>query len=90
MSQLLRVQNFSVSADGFGAGEGQSLERPFGHANPADLASWAFATASWPNRTDPGGSRGLDDYFTRLRAEHRCRDHGSQQVRTPAWPVGEP
>ena len=20
---------------------------------------------SWPNRTDPGGSRGLDDYFTR-------------------------
>jgi hypothetical protein len=65
MSQLLRVQNFCVSVDGFGAGEGQSLERPFGHANPADLAGWAFATASWPNRTEPGGSRGLDDYFTR-------------------------
>ena len=65
MSQLLRVQNFCVSMDGFGAGEGQSLERPFGHANPADLASWAGATASWPNRTEPGGSRGLDDYFTR-------------------------
>lgn len=29
MSQLLRVQNFSVSMDGFGAGEGQSLEAPF-------------------------------------------------------------
>jgi dihydrofolate reductase len=27
--------------------------------------SWAGATASWPNRTDPGGTRGLDDYFTR-------------------------
>src|SRR5215218_2640719 len=74
MSQLLRVQNFCVSMDGFGAGEGQSLEAPFGHADrrgggtaslPADLASWAFATASWPNRTEPGGSRGLDDYFTR-------------------------
>src|SRR5260370_19355748 len=74
MSQLVRVQNFSVSMDGFGAGEGQSLEAPFGHAEsrggrvarlPADLASWAFATASWPNRTEPGGSRGLDDYFTR-------------------------
>ena len=65
MSQLLRVQCFSVSADGFGAGEGQSLEHPFGHANPADLMSWAFDTASWVNRTDPGGSRGLDDYFTR-------------------------
>ena len=65
MSQLLKVQNFCVSADGFGAGEGQSFERPFGHANPMDLMWWAGATASWPNRTDPGGSRGLDDYFTR-------------------------
>ncbi|NEK86503.1 deaminase [Blastococcus saxobsidens] len=65
MPQLLRVQNFTVSSDGFGAGEGQSLERPFGHADPGALMSWAGATASWPNRTDPGGSRGLDDYFTR-------------------------
>jgi len=74
MSQLLRVQNFMVSADGFGAGEGQCLEAPFGHAQnrdgaaprlPADLASWAFATAGWSYRTEPGGSRGLDDYFVR-------------------------
>ena len=65
MSQLLRVQNFMLSSDGFGAGEGQSLERPFGHADPSVLAAWAGATASWPNRTDPGGTRGLDDYFTR-------------------------
>jgi dihydrofolate reductase len=54
-----------VSTDGFGAGEGQSLERPFGHAEPADLFAWAGATASWVNRGDPGGTRGLDDYFTR-------------------------
>jgi len=70
MTQLLRVQNFCVSADGFGAGEGQTLERPFGHADPADLVSWAGATASWPGRSDPGGSRGLDDYFTRDFANH--------------------
>jgi len=63
--QLLRVQNFMVSADGFGTGEGQSLEHPFGHANPAELWAWAGATASWPNRTEEGGTRGLDDYFTR-------------------------
>ena len=65
MNQLLRVQNFNVSRDGFGAGEHQSIERPFGHANPGDMFAWAGATASWPMRTDPGGSRGLDDYFTR-------------------------
>jgi dihydrofolate reductase len=65
VQQMLRVQNFSVSSDGYGAGEGQSLERPFGHADPGSLVSWAGATASWPNRTDAGGSRGLDDYLTR-------------------------
>jgi dihydrofolate reductase len=65
MPPLVRVQNFTVSADGFGSGEGQSLERPFGHADPMELMSWAVATASFPNRSAPGGSRGLDDYFTR-------------------------
>jgi len=53
LTQLLRVQNFNVSRDGFGAGEQQSLKRPFGHADPGDLFAWAGATASWPNRTDP-------------------------------------
>lgn len=65
MVQLLRVQNFAVSQDGFGAGRDQSFDHPFGHADPATMLSWAGATASWPNRTDPGGSRGIDDYFTR-------------------------
>ena len=65
MTQSVRVQNFTVSRDGFGAGEGQSLERPFGHADPGAPVAWAGATASWPNRTEPGGTRGLDDYFTR-------------------------
>ena len=65
MPQLLRVQNFTVSADGYGAGQGQSLERPFGHADPGDFFAWAGATASWPHRAAPGGSRGVEDYFTR-------------------------
>ncbi|WP_167106112.1 dihydrofolate reductase family protein [Mycobacterium sp. DL592] len=65
MTQLLRVQNFTVSGDGFGAGLNQSLERPFGHADPGVMFTWAGATASWPNRSEPGGSRGIDDYFTR-------------------------
>ncbi|WP_280230211.1 dihydrofolate reductase family protein [Nocardia cyriacigeorgica] len=65
MTQFVRVQNFSISSDGYGAGVGQSLERPFGHADPADFMSWAGATAHWVNRTEPGGSYGLDDYITR-------------------------
>ena len=36
-----------------------------GHADPAALVSWVGATASWPGRRDPGGTRGLDDHFTR-------------------------
>jgi dihydrofolate reductase len=65
VAQLLKVQNFNVSGDGYGAGENQSFERPFGHADPGTMFAWAGATASWPNRTEPGGSRGLDDYLTR-------------------------
>ena len=65
MRQRVRVQNFTVSADGYATGEGQSAEQPFGHANPAELIAWAFPTAHWPGRTEAGGSRGLDDYFTR-------------------------
>jgi dihydrofolate reductase len=65
MSQVVRVQNFLLSADGYGAGEGQSLEQPFGHADPVQLGGWAFATAHWPNRTDGAGTYGIDDYVTR-------------------------
>ena len=65
MSQLLKVQNFTVSRDGFGAGEGQSLEHPFGHTDPTELMAWAWTTANWPMRTEPGGTRGLDDLLLR-------------------------
>lgn len=64
MSQLLKVQNFNVSSDGVACGENQTLENPFG-LDPGEMLAWAGATASWPMRTDGGGSRGLDDYFTR-------------------------
>ena len=37
---LVRVHNFSVSLDGFGTGEGQSLESPFGHAGTR-LHEWS-------------------------------------------------
>lgn len=65
MEQLLRVHNFAVSRDGYGAGEGQSLEHPFGHADPGELMAWALPTAHWPGRREPGGSQGIDDYLVR-------------------------
>ncbi|HEX6389827.1 MAG TPA: dihydrofolate reductase family protein [Solirubrobacteraceae bacterium] len=62
---LARVHNFSISLDGFGTGEGQSLETPFGHAGER-LHDWMFVTRFWRELVgEPGGTRGLDDAFAR-------------------------
>ncbi|HTW99322.1 MAG TPA: dihydrofolate reductase family protein [Acidimicrobiales bacterium] len=62
----VRVHNFAVSLDGFGTGEGQSLEAPFGHAGTR-LHEWFFPTRSFrgihETEGDPGGSTGVDDVF---------------------------
>ena len=63
---LARVQFFSVSLDGFGTGEGQSLETPFGHAGER-LHEWMFETRWWHQmQGEPGGSAGIDDALVRL------------------------
>jgi len=62
---LARVHNFSISLDGFGTGEGQSLESPFGHAGE-QLHQWMFATSFWGEMVgQPGGTGGVDDAFAR-------------------------
>jgi dihydrofolate reductase len=61
----LRVHNFSVSLDGYGAGPDQSLEHPLGLGGKR-LHDWAIATATY--RTlfgESGGSTGTDDEFAR-------------------------
>lgn len=59
----VRVHNFSVSLDGFGTGEGQSLDAPFGHAGTR-LQEWFFATRAFRQmHGEPGGSTGADDSF---------------------------
>ncbi|MXG91640.1 dihydrofolate reductase family protein [Nocardioides flavescens] len=65
MAQQVRAHNIAVSRDGYAAGEGQSLERPFGHADPRQLMSWAFEAESFPGRDEPGGSRGFADLLVR-------------------------
>jgi dihydrofolate reductase len=57
---LTRVHNFAISLDGFGTGEPQSLDAPFGHAGER-LHEWMFKTSWWA----PGGGRGVDDVFVR-------------------------
>jgi dihydrofolate reductase len=61
----VRVHNFSVSLDGFGTGDGQSLEAPFGHAG-SRLHEWFFPTRTFRGfheaEADSGGS-GVDDAF---------------------------
>src|SRR3954453_11385303 len=60
---LVRVHNFAVSLDGFGTGEGQTLEAPFGHAG-SRLHEWFFPTRSFHEmQGEPGGSTGIDDAF---------------------------
>ena len=62
----VRVHNFSVSLDGFGTGDGQSLETPFGHAGNR-LHEWFFPTRTFrglpDTQGDAGGSTGVDDAF---------------------------
>jgi dihydrofolate reductase len=64
----VRVHNFSVSLDGFGTGEGQSLEAPFGHAG-SRLHGWFFPTRTFrgfqDTGGDAGGTTGVDDAFAR-------------------------
>ncbi len=64
---LVRVHNFSISLDGFGAGEPQSQEAPFGHAGER-LHEWMFATRWWREPDEAGGGGGIDDVFARQHA----------------------
>jgi dihydrofolate reductase len=62
----VRVHNFSVSLDGFGTGDRQSLEAPFGHAG-SRLHEWFFPTRTFQamdtTQGDAGGGTGVDDAF---------------------------
>lgn len=59
----LRVESFSISLDGFGAGPEQSLENPLGIGGPG-LHKWAFTTDTFQKMLfGASGARNLDDRF---------------------------
>jgi dihydrofolate reductase len=59
----LRVQSFSVSVDGYGAGPNQDLANPLG-VGGMDLHAWAFETRTFRQMFgQDGGSTGIDESF---------------------------
>jgi dihydrofolate reductase len=60
----LRVNGFSISLDGYGAGPGQSLDDPLG-AGGSELHPWLVATRTFQRTIfgKDGGTTGIDDDF---------------------------
>jgi dihydrofolate reductase len=60
----LRVESFTISLDGFGAGPDQSMENPLGIGGPT-LHAWAFATRTFQSHLfgNKDGEIGIDDDF---------------------------
>lgn len=59
----VRVSNFTLSLDGYGAGPRQSLEQPLGVGGET-LHQWLISTRSWRQTHGlQGGSGGIDDEF---------------------------
>lgn len=59
----VRVESFSVSLDGYGAGPDQSLDNPLGIGGP-DLHQWLFPTRTLQRALfEKDGTTGVDDDF---------------------------
>jgi len=60
----LRVDSFSISVDGFGAGAKQDVDHPLGEQG-MKLHQWLFATATFHSMQEhkAGGHEGVDDKF---------------------------
>lgn len=88
MSRVL-VHNFSISLDGFGTGDGISLDAPFGHAGHR-LHEWFIATRFGSAIFGtPGGTTGLDDAFAQrhsLGIGAEIMGRGKFGVQTGPWP----
>ena len=62
----LRVESFSISVDGFGAGPNQDLANPLGSGG-MDLHKWAFSTRTFQQKVfgNEGGATGVDDDYAK-------------------------
>lgn len=60
----VRVESFTISLDGYGAGPGQSLDNPIGIGG-SDLHQWACPTRTFQKNVfgQEGGTSGVDEDF---------------------------
>ena len=65
---LVRVHNFAVSLDGYGTGDGQTLDQPFGHAGTRLLDRFMGTRTFQEFHGGSGGSTGVDEAFASNRA----------------------
>jgi dihydrofolate reductase len=66
----VRVNSFSVSLDGYGAGPNQSLENPLGVGGP-QLFQWFFSTRTWKQMHGlEGGATGVDNEWAERGMEN--------------------
>ena len=80
--QKLRVNNFSISIDGFGAGPAQDLENPLGK-NGMGLHQWFFPTDAFQQMVGgQPGETGIDNDFA-SRFEKGGRHHNGPEY---VWP----
>jgi dihydrofolate reductase len=76
-----RIHNFAISLDGFGSGEPQSFEAPFGHAGER-LHEWMFRTRFWGE----DGGLGVDDAFAvRHEQGFGAEIMGANKFGPPGW-----
>lgn len=60
----VRVESFTISLDGYGAGPNQSLDHPLGEGGP-ELHQWALPTRTFQRAVfgKEGGTTGVDETF---------------------------
>lgn len=68
----LRVESFTISIDGFGAGPNQDIHNPLGVGGTA-LHGWAFATRTFQRAVlgrDEGATEGIDEAYAARGFRH--------------------
>jgi len=83
----VRVHNFSISLDGFGTGEGLTVDAPFGHAGHR-LHEWMIATRYGREVVlgQSGGTQGVDDVMAERHGPGIGAEiMGSGKFGPPGW-----